>query len=138
MADKNPNRVKAGKAAWAKSPLNPKNKGKKKGGSRTAGNKKSGGGSGGGGGKRYNKRPSLAMSAVVVGGTVYILDLAPEQIDTLFDGIQEVVDAYNLDYTITGPGVVAVLIGLKALTSISPHGFGRKYRAFLAGWGLRP
>jgi hypothetical protein len=127
---KNPNRVKAGKKAWAKM---------KREGRGLAGmtKKKSNPGGGSTGSKRGPKRPSLSKLAIA-GGIVAITTAVGEKAaGSLIGQLNVLSDEMGLGMAVTGATVVLVTVGLKGFGSIFPW-FGRKYRAFLSGYGLRP
>ena len=132
---KNPNRVKAGKKAWAKM--------KRAGTGLAAGGKKkrrSGTTSklkGSTGGSRKPKLLSLSKLAIVGGVAAIVTSIGEKAAESLLGWLNVWSDDVGLGMAVTGSGLITVTVGLKALGSIIPW-FGRKYRAFLRGYGLRP
>lgn len=130
---KNPKRVKAAKAAYARAKREGTGlfKGTKKKASST---KNPGGGSTG---SKKAKLPSLANSVTMVGGAIVITGLGVDARDRLIGEMDSMLDVLGLGVTVTGIGIVAVAHLLKAAASVSKW-FGRKYRGYLRGYGLRP
>lgn len=128
---KNPNRVAAGKKAYAKM--------KREGRGLAGGTKKKRGGSvvTGNTAKRGPKLPSLAKTVSIVGGVVVVTGLGADAVDGMIGEMDDMMDALGLGVTVTGIGIVAAVNVLKGLSSFFPW-FGRKYRAWLRGYGLRP
>lgn len=130
---KNPKRVAAGKKTWAKMKREGRGlagKSKKK--------SKGGGGSANPGTKRRGpKLPSLAKTVSIVGGVVVVTGLGTDAVDGMIGEMDDMMDALGLGMTVTGIGIVAAVNVLKAASSFFPW-FGRKYRAWLRGYGLRP
>ena len=135
---KNPKRVKAGKKAWAKMKragvgIAGANK-KKKSGGRSA-TKRTGGGSVTG-----SKRPKrLSASALVLAGGLITLFTAMgrRKANVFVAQLQVFTQRLGLNTVVTGATVVTVIVGAKLASSVSPW-FGRKWRGFLSGFGLRP
>lgn len=119
---KNPKRVAAGKKAYATA--------KRRGTSAI----------GGGSGKKRSgkpKLPSLAKSITIVGGAVLVTGLGATQTAALLEGVNSAAAEAGIGVAVTGAGLVIAVNALKAAAHLSPW-FGRKYRAFLKGYGLRP
>jgi hypothetical protein len=79
----------------------------------------------------------LAKGIVIGAAGVTITGLAADQVADFMDSLQAFVDDWGLDIAITGATLVGIAVGLKVLSSFW-KGFGRRYRAFLRGFGLRP
>ena len=132
---KNPKRVAAGKKLAARM--------KREGRGIFAGKKKKSAARTSTGGSGVSKKggkpklPSLAKSVNIVGGVVVITGLGVDATDGLIGNLQGLADAAGLGMVITGATVVLAVNGLKAAASLS-NWFGRKYRAFLRGYGFRP
>lgn len=132
---KNPNRVKAGKKAWAKMKREGKGLagvGKKK---KSSGSKGSSGG--GGSVSRRSKLPSLSGYAIVGGAALIITGIGADRYASLIGRMQTMADEVGLGLQVSGTTIVAVTVALKLLSSFW-KGFGRRYRGFLRGYGLRP
>jgi hypothetical protein len=91
--------------------------------------------SSGGGGKP--KRPSLSGMAIIGGAAMIITGIGADAYANLVGGLNTMADDVGLGMTITGSTIVTGTVALKLVASFW-KGFGRRYRAFLAGFGLRP
>ena len=83
------------------------------------------------------KLPSLAKSITIIGGVVVVTGLAADRVGALVSGLNDMATEAGIPLAVSGVGVVLLVNALKALASFW-KGFGRRYRAFLRGYGLRP
>lgn len=83
------------------------------------------------------KLPSLANSVTLVGGAVAVTGIGATAADKLVGGLNDMAKMAGVGAAVTGVGVIALINGLKAAASFSKW-FGRKYRAYLRGYGFRP
>ena len=113
-----------------------------------AGKKKSGGKRKGGYRRRlegvYHKargmlggtKVPLTLTYLGGGAVAEIFGLAPTQRQKLFGGLQSMLQAAGMSYTVNGYTIGAVLVGLKGACSLSPW-LHAKVNGFLAGFGFK-
>jgi len=88
-------------------------------------------------GRHAPKNISLTKAIAVTGGVVVVTGLGAAATERLMSGMQDMVDSLGFNMVVTGATLLSAAILLKLAASFVPW-FGRKYRAFLRGFGLRP
>lgn len=83
------------------------------------------------------KLPSLSKLLILGGLAALTTSIGAKGADQVMAGVQRFAGVAKVS-GVTGAGLVAAAVGLRAACSISPFWFGPKYRAFLRGYGLRP
>lgn len=91
------------------------------------------------GGRKVARTKKLSLSGTLAVGGVALLvtGIGAKKVDDLIASIDAYSTMIGITTTVTGASLLAAAVGLKLAASFSVW-FGRRYRGFLAGYGLRP
>lgn len=134
---KKPWMVKGSAAAKARMKTLRAKQGKKKKSSKSRSGSTASSGKGGGSVTRKPKLPSASKAAILGGGAMVATGIGLDQWAAIQGRANTMLDEVGIGMSVTGGTIVVVLVGAKIVSSFN-NWFGRKWRAFLRGYGLRP